>query len=136
MDISEVTPFLVSKLTLQPHFAPGFAYPTENRVQYRNRDGQLGLDVIQRTIDGVFYQTRDIELLGSLNADNEVFEAVINQQVLLDIKGRLLKAETDHERLLEEVKGYQKKRPGLGFPNELWFSDHLPVGAILNIKKN
>ena len=78
MDISEVTPFLVSKLTLQQHFAPGFAYPTENRLQYRNRDGQVGLDVIQRTIDGIFYQTRDIELLASLNADNEVFEAAIN----------------------------------------------------------
>ena len=32
MDISEVTPFLVSKLTLQAHFATGSAYPTENRV--------------------------------------------------------------------------------------------------------
>ena len=78
MDISEVTPFLVSKLTLQPHFDAGSAYSTENRVQYRNRDGQVGLDVIQRTIDGIFYQSRDIELLGSLKADNEVFEAVIN----------------------------------------------------------
>ena len=79
MDISEVTPFLVSKLTLQPHFATGSAYPTENRVQYRNRDGQLGLDVIQRTIDGIFCQARDFDLLGTLKADGEVFEAVINQ---------------------------------------------------------
>jgi hypothetical protein len=134
MDISEVTPFLVSNLTLQPHLDTDSTYPTENRVQYRNRDGQVGLDVVQRTIDGIFFQARDIDLLGTLKADDEVFEAVINHQALMDIKGRL-KTEGDHERLLKEVKGYQKKRPGLGFPNEIWFSDHLPVGAILKIKK-
>ena len=135
MNISDITPFLTSKLTLQPHVdQKESTYPTENRVQYRNRDGQVGLEVIQRTIDGIFYQARDIELLCSLRADDEVFEAVINQQVLMDIRARL-NSEIDHEKLLEEVKIYQKKRPGLGFPNELWFSDHLPVGAIFKIKK-
>jgi hypothetical protein len=32
--------------------------------------------------------------------------------------------------LLERVKAFQNKTPGLGFPSNQWFSDHLPVGGI------
>ena len=41
---------------LQYIFDKQEAYFTENRIQKRNRDGQVGLSVVRRTVDAIFYK--------------------------------------------------------------------------------
>ena len=56
-------------------------------MQYRNRDGQVGLDVIQRCVDGIFFN--NVKLVASLQADNKNFANNINQEELNLIKEKL-----------------------------------------------
>lgn len=62
-DIAEVKSFIETNFNLTAHLGSQGGNPlynSENRVQFRNRDGQVGLDIIQRCVDGVFYQANDI----------------------------------------------------------------------------
>lgn len=66
-------------------------YDTENRLQYRNRDGHVGMDVIIRCIDGIFY-TGKFQLVSKLQkADN--FDEQANMNKLKEFEGRLKNGE-------------------------------------------
>jgi hypothetical protein len=86
-ELPEVKSFIETDLSLIPHLDGKARYNTENRVQHRNRDGQVGLDVIQRCVDGIFYQPESsFKLLAALKADDNNFAYSINQEGLTRIK--------------------------------------------------
>ena len=105
-------------------------YNTENRVQYRNPETKYGITVFQRSVDGVFYDSEKFSVLQSMTQTSQL-DTLINQNKIQDIKDRLQKCE-DQSRILEGVKSPSQVE--VGFPNSKWPSDHLPVGAILQIK--
>jgi hypothetical protein len=72
-------------------------------------------------------------LISSLKAD-KWFDSSINQEKLHETSSRIKTENPD--TLLKELMVYQTKTPGIGFPSSQWFSDHLPVGALLNIKRS
>ena len=52
-------------------------YDSENRLQYRNRDGHVGMDVIIRCIDGIFY-AGNFEMVSKLQKVDKKFEELAN----------------------------------------------------------
>lgn len=67
-------------------------YDSENRLQYRNRDGHVGMDVIIRCIDGVFY-AGSFDLVSKLQKVDKEFEKLANIDKLKEFKDRLKKGE-------------------------------------------
>jgi hypothetical protein len=78
--------------------------------------------VIQRTIDGIFFRGVTPRQTLAKAAD---FDTILNQAMLSTLKERIAPETT--EEILKEVKTIE-----VGFPSSYWFSDHLPVGAILS----
>ena len=63
-------------------------YNTENRVQKRERDGWSGIQVVQRCIDGIFFNDECFELVTKLQPCKE-FNFLINQEMLTSLQARL-----------------------------------------------
>ena len=75
-DIDEVQEFVNTNLGLTYTFEKGANYNTENRLQYRNRDGQQGMDVIQRCVDGVFFNNKCVKLASKLAATKNFSQSI------------------------------------------------------------
>lgn len=104
-------------------------YNTENLFSKNFRDGKPGLQVIQRVIDGILVQKSAFDLVEPMTKTDN-FDSLIKQPLLSSIR------ESISNNLSEELILSNIKRRGgeVGFPSKKWFSDHLPVGAILRIK--
>ena len=58
------------------------------------------------------------------------FDEKVNQAMLTSLRDRL-KDKEQHESIDADLKAGVE----VGFPNEVWFSDHIAVGAVLDLKE-
>lgn len=72
------------------------AYNTENRVQKRERDGWSGIQVIQRTIDGIFY-TSNFGLIKPLTKVSN-FDELVKQPRLTSLVNDIKESKGNHEK--------------------------------------
>jgi hypothetical protein len=87
-DISEVEGILKDKLQMTYAFEGEKPYDSENRLQYRNRDGHVGMDVIIRCIDGVFI-AGNFDFSSKLVKDDENFDKMTNIEGLKSFETRV-----------------------------------------------
>ncbi|CDW83185.1 UNKNOWN [Stylonychia lemnae] len=109
-------------------------YNSENRIQSRNRDGWNGTQVVQRTVDGLFFT--GMNLLSVMRAV-ENFSDLINQDKISKVEDLLKEIETsqdtDKKNALNDECWNIIKGDELGFPSAIWYSDHVPIGAVFQL---
>jgi hypothetical protein len=83
-DIFNIEDILKTELNMTYSFENELPYNTENKLKYRNRDGHVGMSVINRCNDGVFIGG-DFEVLSKLISDDKNFDRLANIQGLEEI---------------------------------------------------